>query len=159
MAGQYNIHRTAKQCCEKHFSYININTCEQHSEWSVDIAKETTDELEGRPKYYYPDLYGRDNCVYWNGYYEWMTGAVSCCFIFTLDIQFPISRSLIVILSHLFIALKVCGMVSVRDWCRLLFNVVPITIRLPGPNRANGNRYWWESISCRGILLPTSWWE
>ena len=79
------VHRTAKQCCEKHFSYLNINTCEQHSFWSVDIAKENSAEIEERPKYYYPDLYGRDNCVYWNGYYDWMTNeGVSDCFICTI---------------------------------------------------------------------------
>ena len=26
-----------------------------------------------RPMYYYPDVYGRNNCIYFNGYYQWMT--------------------------------------------------------------------------------------
>jgi len=81
-AGIYSIHRTAEQCCQKHFSYLNIDSCVQASEGSILYAKEATTKREARPKQYYPDLYGRDNCIYHNGYYDWMMEAHSESYLF-----------------------------------------------------------------------------
>lgn len=72
VAGQYNLHRTEEQCCEKHFSYLNTGVCVGNSVKSVETAKETTAEKYDRQYHYYPDIYGRNNCIYFNGYYEWM---------------------------------------------------------------------------------------
>lgn len=95
VAGQYRLSRTVEQCCEKHFSYLNLDACVQKSEQSVEVAKASVTETAERPKFYYPDLYGRNNCIYWNGYYEWMeregmsdsylfSSATDCC-----DLWYP----------------------------------------------------------------------
>ena len=77
MAGQYNLHRTAEQCCERHFSYRNINKCVAQSRKSVEKDKEDATRIEERPLFYYPDLWGRDNCIFNQYYYVWMEGTVS----------------------------------------------------------------------------------
>lgn len=86
-AGIYNIFRTAEQCCETHFSYLNIATCVADSEQSVDSARDTTTENANRPNYYYPDIYGRDNCIYHNGYFDWMLDSFSELYLFPKDVD------------------------------------------------------------------------
>lgn len=82
-SGIYNIHRNAEQCCQAHFSYLDIDGCVQDSEGSVSDAETKTIVREERPEYYYPDIYGRDNCVYHNGYYDWMMETFSDSYLFS----------------------------------------------------------------------------
>mmetsp|Transcript_15776 Transcript_15776/g.32987 ORF Transcript_15776/g.32987 Transcript_15776/m.32987 type:complete len:657 (-) Transcript_15776:54-2024(-) len=72
IAGIYNIYRKVKECCEKHFSALNIDTCISDSKASVETAADETEVISTRTKYFYPDLYGRDNCVFNQYYYDWM---------------------------------------------------------------------------------------
>ena len=78
LSGQYNIHRTSTQCCEKHFSYLDTQGCVEESEQSVEDAKDDQEQVALRPYFYYPDIYGRDNCIYNNMYYEWMMALIVC---------------------------------------------------------------------------------
>lgn len=86
-AGIYNIHRTAEQCCQKHFGYLDTGNCVEESEGSIAVAQDDTAERDMRPKYYYPDLFGRDNCIYHNGYYDWMMEANSESYLFSTDAE------------------------------------------------------------------------
>jgi len=78
VAGQYNIFRNAIQCCERHFSYLDVENCVADSENSVDDAKKRHVEIAQRPSFYYPDVFGKDNCVYGNLYFEWMAQLIVC---------------------------------------------------------------------------------
>ena len=40
------------------------------SENSVNDAKKRQVEIAQRPSFYYPDVFGKDNCVYGNLYFE-----------------------------------------------------------------------------------------
>jgi len=78
ISGQYNIHRSSTKCCEKHFSYLKTEGCVGESEQSVEDAKDEQEQVALRPDFYYPDIYGRDNCIHGNGYYEWMMALIVC---------------------------------------------------------------------------------
>lgn len=69
-------------------------------------AKVNFKEISARPNYFYPDIYGRENCVYHNGYFDWMMGSVSCDCLFDLLNVLP-RRSLSPFLTNA-IALLFC---------------------------------------------------
>jgi len=79
-AGIYSIHRSAELCCGLHFSYLDTDDCVQDSQGSVETAKDKISEKENRPSKFYPDIYGRDNCVFHNGYFDWMMDSDSYLF-------------------------------------------------------------------------------
>ena len=57
---------------------MNVDVCVSESKSSVEKAKAAVAEKKvAREGYYYPDLYGRDNCIYNDGYYDWMMDTVS----------------------------------------------------------------------------------
>ena len=71
-AGIYNLHESAEKCCEEHFSAQNTNTCAQNSVADVEAQEQLTQDRLDRPRFYWPDLYGKKNCVFDSGYDDWM---------------------------------------------------------------------------------------
>ena len=76
-AGIYALSASPEECCKRHFLNVNGATCLANSLADVTAvkAKDASDLV--RTKYYYPDLFGRRNCVYDPDYQDWMGGAVS----------------------------------------------------------------------------------
>ena len=52
-------------------------SCVQKSVADVKAEEDLVQAKLGRPRYYWPDLYGKKNCVFDSGYDDWMEGAVS----------------------------------------------------------------------------------
>mmetsp|Transcript_34642 Transcript_34642/g.58797 ORF Transcript_34642/g.58797 Transcript_34642/m.58797 type:complete len:181 (+) Transcript_34642:613-1155(+) len=63
-AGIYNLHETAEICCQEHFSAQNVNTCVAASVADVEFHQDLVQDQLARPRYYYPDLHGKKNCVF-----------------------------------------------------------------------------------------------
>ena len=76
-AGIYNLHKTAEKCCEEHFGGGSVISCVQKSVADVKAEEDLVQKKLSRPRYYWPDLYGKKNCVFDSGYDDWMEGAVS----------------------------------------------------------------------------------
>ena len=71
-AGIYNLHESAEICCEEHFSALNVNSCVQNSSADVEAEEDLVQEKLARPRFYWPDLHGKKNCVFDSGYDVWM---------------------------------------------------------------------------------------
>ena len=54
-----------------------MNSCVQSSIADVEAQKELVQEKLKRPRYYWPDLHGKKNCVFDSDYNDWMEGPVS----------------------------------------------------------------------------------
>lgn len=74
-AGIYNVHETVEMCCSEHF--YNVNSCVESSTRTIKAQKETVQKRLKRPRYYWPDLHGKQNCVFDSDYNDWMEGSVS----------------------------------------------------------------------------------
>ena len=74
-AGIYNVHETVEICCSEHF--YNVNSCVENSIGAIDAQKEIVQKRLKRPRYYWPDLHGKQNCVFGSDYNDWMEGSVS----------------------------------------------------------------------------------
>ena len=86
IAGIHGLRETPELCCKQHFGYIDVTTCVADSLADVAAAKAKVEQDLARPHYYYPDLFGRKNCVRDSDYEDWMQGAVSCSSIrFVID--------------------------------------------------------------------------
>ena len=71
---------TPKEWYHRHFSNVDEATCVANS--LADIAKVQAKVCQTcNEQYYYPDLFGRRNCVYDPDYQDWMEGAVSCLYL------------------------------------------------------------------------------
>ena len=79
-AGIHGLRESAELCCRQHFSQLNRATCVIDSEADVAAEKAKVAQDLAREKYYYPDLHGKQNCVFSNHYEDWMMGAVSCLY-------------------------------------------------------------------------------
>ena len=74
-AGIHNVHETAEKCCQEHFG--GGGGCVQASYADVQTEKDLVQEKLARPRHFWPDLYGKKNCVFDSSYDDWMVGAVS----------------------------------------------------------------------------------
>ena len=80
-AGVHGLRETAELCCKEHFSYLNQDTCVKDS--IADLASKEAKVAQdlARQKYFYPDLYGKQNCVFDSDYEDWMMGEVRNVFL------------------------------------------------------------------------------
>eukprot|EP00578_Thalassiosira_sp_NH16_P025614 CAMPEP_0181100192 /NCGR_PEP_ID=MMETSP1071-20121207/13063_1 /TAXON_ID=35127 /ORGANISM="Thalassiosira sp., Strain NH16" /LENGTH=780 /DNA_ID=CAMNT_0023182907 /DNA_START=66 /DNA_END=2405 /DNA_ORIENTATION=+ len=74
-AGIHGVRETAELCCKQHFSSVNLNTCVADSKADVAAEEAKVAQDLARKKYFYPDMYGKQNCVFDSDYYDWMMGA------------------------------------------------------------------------------------
>ena len=92
-AGVYSIHETAEICCQEHFGGTNIATCVGNSMADVEAEQQKVLDLLARNRYFWPDLYGKKNCVFDSGYDEWMEGAVCSSFGTLSTLSSPVIRT------------------------------------------------------------------
>jgi len=85
-AGIYNLHETAEICCSEHFSGGNVNSCAQLSRADVVAQEEMVLQKLKRPRYYWPDLHGKQNCVFDSDYNDWMEGAQKEWYLFDNEV-------------------------------------------------------------------------
>ena len=76
-AGIHGLRETAESCCKMHFSALNVVSCVQNSIADVVAEEAKVAQDLARTKYFYPDMHGRQNCVFSSDYQDWMMGAVS----------------------------------------------------------------------------------
>ena len=105
-----------------------------------------------------PDLYGRDNCVYHNGYYDFMTGAVrllwsclSCAHLISCE-----CKHLTFLTLSTYHAVLVFSLVSLFNTREMLSNVVSCKTWLPWSERADREWYKFQAIyPVKGYFYPS----
>lgn len=67
----HSTYASVEECCEVHFDQYNGN-CIQESIAAVEKAQlEALDQLSG-PRFFWPDLVGKRNCVFDSNFKDWM---------------------------------------------------------------------------------------
>lgn len=84
-AGIHNLHETAEICCKEQFGG-NVNSCVQSSITHVEAQIEIVQERLTRPRYYWPDLHGKENCVFDSDYNDWMEGSHKDFYLFDNEV-------------------------------------------------------------------------
>jgi len=59
-----------------------VNSCVENSIGAIDAQKEIVQERLKRPRYYWPDLHGKQNCVFGSDYNDWMEGSHKNWYLF-----------------------------------------------------------------------------
>ena len=81
-AGVHGLRESAELCCKQHFGSLNQEKCIQDSKDDVAAEQAKVESDLARPKHFYPDMYGKLNCVYDSGYEDWMMKEHANYFLF-----------------------------------------------------------------------------
>ena len=71
-----SLRESAELCCKQHFGNVNLATCVANSKADVAAEEAKVAADLARQKYFYPDMFGKQNCVYASDYDDWMMGDV-----------------------------------------------------------------------------------
>jgi len=81
-AGVHGLRESAELCCKQHFGSLNQEKCIQDSKDDVAAEQAKVESDLARQKHFYPDMYGKLNCVYDSGYEDWMMKEHAKYFLF-----------------------------------------------------------------------------